>query len=44
MYGLGLGMVDWSIWILIGGGALFIGNIIVEFFSVTENPLLTQEE
>ena len=44
MYGLGLGMVDFSIWILIGGGALFIGNIIVEFFSTTENPSLIQEE
>lgn len=44
MYGLGLGMVDWSIWILIGGGSLFIGNIIVEFFSTTENPSSTQEE
>jgi len=28
--GLGLGMVDWSFWILIGGGSLFIGNIVVE--------------
>ena len=33
IYGLQLGMVTWSIWILIGGGALFIGNIIVELLS-----------
>ena len=33
IYGLQLGMVDWSIWILIGGGALFLGNIIVELLS-----------
>ena len=32
-YGLGLGLVDWSLWILIGGGALFLGNIVVEFFT-----------
>ena len=37
LYGLGIDMVDWSIWILVGGGSLFIGNIIVEFFSVEEN-------
>jgi hypothetical protein len=37
MYGLGIDMVDWSIWILVGGGSLFIGNIIVEFFSSEEN-------
>ena len=32
-YGLGLGLVDWSAWILIGGGALFLGNIVVELFT-----------
>ena len=32
-YGLGLGLVDWSTWILIGGGALFLGNIVVELFT-----------
>lgn len=32
-YGLGLGLVDWSFWILIGGGALFLGNIVVELFT-----------
>jgi len=32
-YGLGLGLVDWSSWILIGGGALFLGNIVVELFT-----------
>lgn len=38
IYGLRLDMVDWSIWILIGGGALFIGNLIVELLSNEENP------
>ncbi len=33
IYGLRLDMVEWSIWILIGGGALFIGNLIVELLS-----------
>ena len=33
IYGLQLGMGTGSIWILIGGGALFIGNIIVELLS-----------
>ena len=32
-YGLALGLVDWSAWILIGGGALFLGNIVVELFT-----------
>jgi drug/metabolite transporter (DMT)-like permease len=41
IYGLGIDMVDWSIWILVGGGSLFIGNIIVEFFSGEEK---TSEE
>jgi drug/metabolite transporter (DMT)-like permease len=29
-YGLGLGLVDWTWWILIGGGALLLGNLMVE--------------
>jgi hypothetical protein len=33
MYGLGLDLVDWSTWILVGGGALFLGNIVVELFT-----------
>ena len=33
MYGLGLDLVDWSSWILVGGGALFLGNIVVELFT-----------
>tara|TARA_B100000003_G_scaffold116947_1_gene104782 strand:+ start:1545 stop:2624 length:1080 start_codon:yes stop_codon:yes gene_type:complete len=37
IYGLQLNMVDWSIWILIGGGALFVGNIIVELLSNESN-------
>jgi len=37
IYGLQLNMVDWSMWILIGGGALFVGNIIVELLSSESN-------
>ena len=37
MYGLGLDLVDWSSWILVGGGALFLGNIVVEFFTHAES-------
>ena len=37
IYGLRLDMVEWSIWILIGGGALFIGNLIVELLSNERN-------
>lgn len=33
IYGLSLGLDHWSGWILLGGGALFIGNIVVEIFS-----------
>lgn len=36
IYGLGLGLVEWSMWILIGGGALFIGNIGVEIFTTAD--------
>ena len=43
IYGLQLDMVEWSIWILIGGGALFIGNIIVELLSNEENPHCSEE-
>jgi hypothetical protein len=25
--------VEWSVWILVGGGALFLGNIVVELFT-----------
>lgn len=32
-YGLSLGLDHWSGWILVGGGALFIGNIVVEVFT-----------
>ena len=35
--GLGLGMVEWSLWIAIGGGSLFVGNIIVEGFGSKPN-------
>ena len=43
IYGLQLEMVQWSIWILIGGGALFIGNIIVELLSNEERPQSSEE-
>lgn len=43
VYGLHLEMVEWSIWILIGGGALFIGNIIVELLSNEEIPQSSEE-
>ena len=43
IYGLQLEMVQWSIWILIGGGALFIGNIIVELLSNEESPQSSEE-
>ena len=33
IYGLSLGLDHWSGWILLGGGALFVGNIVVEIFS-----------
>jgi len=41
-YGLGLGMVDWSLWIAIGGGSLFIGNILVEILG--KNSDFQEEE
>ena len=40
--GLSLGMVDWSVWILVGGGSLFIGNIIVE--ALGASPDSSEEE
>lgn len=30
LFGLGLGMVEWTWWILVGGGALLLGNLLVE--------------
>lgn len=33
IYGLSLGLDQWTGWILLGGGALFMGNIVVELFS-----------
>jgi drug/metabolite transporter (DMT)-like permease len=33
IYGLSLGLDQWTGWILIGGGALFMGNIVVEIFT-----------
>jgi len=40
MYGLGLGLDEWSFWILLGGGSLFFGNIVVEIFSSAESEEL----
>ena len=40
--GLSIGMVDWSLWILVGGGSLFIGNIIVEVLGAS--PESSEEE
>jgi drug/metabolite transporter (DMT)-like permease len=37
MYGLGLDLVDWSAWILVGGGALFLGNIVVEVLTPSDS-------
>ena len=42
IYGLQLGMVTWSSWILIGGGSLFIGNIIVELLSNNADETVNQ--
>jgi len=36
IYGLSLGLDHWSGWILVGGGALFIGNIVVEVFTTAD--------
>ena len=43
IYGLQLGMVTWSIWILIGGGSLFFGNIIVELLSNNTDETVNQQ-
>ena len=40
MYGLGLDLVDWSSWILVGGGALFLGNIVVELFTHADSEVI----
>ena len=36
VFGLGLGLVDWTWWIPFGGGVLLIGNILVEITSPDE--------
>ena len=36
IFALGLGMTSWTGWIAVGGGALLIGNLMVE---LRENPL-----
>jgi len=33
IYGLSLGLDEWTGWILIGGSALFFGNVVVEIFT-----------
>ena len=35
---LALGMVHWNVWIIAGGGSLFVGNIIVEAFGSRQDP------
>ena len=35
IFALGLGMTSWTGWIAVGGGALLIGNLMVE---LRENP------
>ena len=35
---LALGMVHWNVWIIVGGGSLFVGNIIVEAFGSQQDP------
>ena len=37
IFALGLGMTSWTAWIAVGGGALLIGNIMVE---LRENPIV----
>jgi drug/metabolite transporter (DMT)-like permease len=37
LFGLGLGLVSWSWWILFGGGVLLLGNILVEITSPDED-------
>ena len=36
IFALGLGMTSWTAWIAVGGGALLIGNLMVE---LRENPI-----
>ncbi len=37
VFGLGIGLVSWSWWILFGGGVLLLGNILVEITSPDED-------
>ena len=41
IFALGLGMTTWTGWIAVGGGALLIGNLMVE---LRENPNVRIEE
>jgi hypothetical protein len=36
LYGLLLGLVGWTPWILVGGGLLVVGNLLVEVTSQDE--------
>ena len=36
LYGLALGLVGWTPWILVGGGLLVVGNLMVELTSQDE--------
>ncbi|GIR75413.1 MAG: DMT family transporter [Candidatus Thermoplasmatota archaeon] len=44
LFGLGLGLVDWTWWIPFGGGVLLVGNIIVEITSPNEETESTLQE
>lgn len=44
VYGLGLGLVDWTWWILIGGGALLLGNLMVEFAKKDDDKIIQRKE
>ena len=43
VFGLGLGLVSWSWWILFGGGVLLLGNILVEVTTPDEHPPVSPE-
>ena len=44
LFGLELGLVDWTWWIPFGGGVLLVGNIIVEITSPNEETESTLQE
>lgn len=44
IYGLGIGLVEWTWWIAIGGGALLTGNLVVELLSSKPEKTHLNEE